>query len=162
VRTEYLVRDDTAGRMAAAATTYRLTRPAFLGAVALELVTAALLAAGGAVGWAVVVVLIAVALPASMIFRRSTLATAMRARGFAPGTTMSVDWQPEQFVVTTDGAHGTYRYDAVRHAKPVGEAVVIRLGAARVLIVLPQQLAPPSVHRALGVTHPAKSRTAAP
>jgi hypothetical protein len=145
VRVDYRIGEDTARAMARASTWYRLTRPAFYVAVLVELGIAAAFAASGRPGWAVLVVVLALSLPLVLVLQTSSLTRAMQRRGYRPGTTMSVDWQDEQFVVATPDAAATHPYAAVASARVVQEAVVLRMRGARVLIMLPAAAVPDTV-----------------
>jgi hypothetical protein len=151
VRVDYAIGPDTARAMARASTRYRLTRPAFYISVLVELAIAGAFAAAGRPGWALLVVVVALSLPLVLVAQTSTLARAMERRGYRPGTTMSVDWQDEQFVVATPDAAATHPYAAVATARLVQDAVVLRLRGARILILLPAAAVPDAVRPRLGL-----------
>jgi hypothetical protein len=122
-----------------------LLRPAFLAAVLLEVLCGVLFVAAGQVGWGVFVLAVAVLLPTILLLQTPRLGQAMRHRGYRPGTTMSIDWEPETFTVSTPDSTATHHYVQVARARDVGEAVVLRMRGSRILLVLPAALVPPDV-----------------
>ena len=139
---EHAVTDDTATQVARAAVRYRLTSPAFLLAIGLGVAVlilclvadAAPLAAGVGLGILVITV--------SPLLRVPRLAAQLRSRGFRPGTTMSVDYLADEFVVTTPDNRATHRYADVRSVRSMAGVAAIRLSRAGVLLVLPAPLVP--------------------
>jgi hypothetical protein len=151
VRVEYPIGAETARQMARASTWYRLTRPSFSLSVLIELAIAGAFAAAGRPGWALLVVVLALGLPLVLVLQTSSLTRAMQRRGYRAGTTMSVDWQDEQFVVATPDASAAHPYAAVASARSVQDAIVLRLRGARILLLLPAAAVPSTVRPRLGL-----------
>jgi hypothetical protein len=151
VHVDYPIGADTARQMARASTWYRLTRPAFYVAFVIELAIAAAFAAAGRPGWAGLVVVLALSVPLALVLQTGSVARAMQRRGYRPGTVMTVDWQDEQFVVTTPDASAAHGYDAVASARLVQDAVVLRLRGARILVMIPAGAVPDAVRPRLGL-----------
>jgi hypothetical protein len=142
---EYVVEAGTAQQMAVAVFRYRLTQPAFLAILALELVFAAVFAATGRPVVALVFVLLALSMPLFGWLRLPRLSRMLQARGFRPGASVSTDWDADRFVVTSSAARSVHRYDEVVAVRQFGTVLAIKLRAARALLVLPEQLVPATV-----------------
>jgi hypothetical protein len=147
---EYSVARGTARQMARSIAFYRLTRPTFYGAIGLEVLAAILFAAAGSNTWGLVALVAALVSVGLLFLQVPTLARALTARGFQPGTTLAVDWRPDTFTITAPAHSSTHQRAEVRHFAVQGEAALLRLRAARMLIVLPAQLVPPEVRPGLG------------
>lgn len=147
---EYEVQRTTARQMARGATLFRLTRPSFLGAVAIEIVLAIVFAAAGQRLIALALVAAAGVTVLLVFLQTSSLTRALTARGFRPGTTLTVDWGPETFTVTAPMQSATHYRADVRQFAVHGEAALLRMGGSRMLLVLPAQLVPPEVRPGLG------------
>jgi hypothetical protein len=145
VRAEYSITAATGPAMARAATAYRLLRPAFLGAVVLEVLCGVFLLGAGHRGSGIVVLVVAALGPAVLLLQTPRLGRAMQYRGYRPGTTMSIDWEPRSFTLATPDASSTQSYDQVASARAVGRAVVLRMRGSRMLLVVPAELVPGEV-----------------
>lgn len=150
LRLTYDVDRGTARAMAKAATLYRLLRPSFLGAIGIEVVLAIAFAAGGRNTWALALLAAALVTVLLLFLQTRTLTRALTARGFRPGTTLTVDWGPETFTVTAPQQSATHYRADVQHFAVHGEAALMRMRGSRLLLVLPAQLVPPEVRPGLG------------
>jgi hypothetical protein len=138
--------DDAAPRvMARAAVRARLTAPLFVGYLIVAALVGLLLLATGPVGLGIGVLGVVVLLPLLTFAQVGRTARAFAARGYRPGTTVSADWGPDSFVVTTSLAHATYFYRDIRAVRRTGSAVFFRMRAARLLVLLPSELVPSGV-----------------
>jgi hypothetical protein len=143
IHTEYLVAEDTARRMARLAVRYRFTRPEYLVVVGIEVVLGVLFLVTGP-QWLGGVFLAAVALLLMIIpVQLRRLDQSLRARGFAPGTTVAVDFYPDRFVVTTPTAHVTHPLGDVRTRLVTPDGVALKMRTANILVLLPVELVAP-------------------
>jgi hypothetical protein len=158
VHREIVVDPGCAARMARVAVRYRLTRPEYLAVLGAEVLAGVVLLLTGPT-WLGGVFVAAVAVQLLLIpvqIRR--LETSLRVRGFAPDTTVAVDFYPDRFVVTTPTVQATHPLSDVRSALATDTAVALKMRRANFLVLLPTELVPPEVRPSLTATRRAARR----
>lgn len=149
VRTEFVVAPDTARTVARAVVRYRLTSVSALGPLLILAGLVLVTGVGGVVWLAVAEALAIVVIVAAAFAGIPRLTRTLQARGFRPGTTVTVDWADADFTVTTPSGHAVHAYADVRSVRVFGRVVAIRLNPARLLVVLPTELVPGEALRRL-------------
>lgn len=145
VHREFLVDSQCPRRIAVAFTRYRMSRPSFLLLTVVEVVLVVLFLAISewilAIVFAALIVLVTVSSFATV--RR--MERLLSQRGYRPGTTVTVDYYDDRFVVTTAVAVATHRYEEVRGISVRDEIVTIRTATRNLIVLLPEPLLPDEV-----------------
>jgi hypothetical protein len=140
--TEFVVQDDSAARMASAATKFAFTRPRSM--VTLDLTVLAVILIGGMTqhgrGFVVGAVIGVLLVPFLYLVQRRQVRRALAGRGFRPGTTITTDFDDDGFTVTTPTGSARHAYGDIGRVAVYGDAVAMWLRAPRYVVVLPRQL----------------------
>ncbi|SHH64858.1 hypothetical protein SAMN05443575_4267 [Jatrophihabitans endophyticus] len=154
VHREFAVTRETARQMARVAVRYRMTSASFLVPLA-TLALGGLLCAGTVLwplaGMAAVVIVTMLGAP---FVRMGRLATTLQAHGFAPGTTIAVDYDETAFTVTTSVGTSLHEYAQVRRLRYLLGGAGIRIVPGSYLLVLPAALVPAEVRERLRPSAP--------
>ena len=141
---EFVVREDTAARMATAATRFAFTRPRSM--VTLALTIAAVVIVGGATkhgpGFVVGAVIGVLLLPFLYLVQRRQVRRALAGRGYRPGATITTELDDDGFTVTTAGGSARHAYADIGRVAVYGDAVAMWLRSPRYVVVLPTALVP--------------------
>jgi len=142
--TEFVVRDDTAARMASAATRFAFTRPRSMATLALTVLAVVLI--GGMTqhgrGFVVGAVIGVLLVPLLFLIQRRQLRRALAGRGYRPGATISTDFDDDGFTVTTPSGTARHAYADIGRVAVYSDAVAMWLRAPRYVVVLPKVLVP--------------------
>jgi hypothetical protein len=142
--TEFVVQDDSAARMASAATKFAFTRPRSM--VTLALTVLAVILIGGMTqhgkGFVVGAVIGVLLVPLLFLIQRGQLHRALAGRGYRPGATIGTDFDDVGFTVTTPSGTARHAFSDIGRVAVYGDAVAMWLRAPRYVVVLPRELVP--------------------
>jgi hypothetical protein len=143
-RREFVVRDDTAAKMAAAAVRFAFTQRRMVVSLALTVVCATI--AGGifghAAGYVVGAVVGVLLVPLLYLAQRRQMRLALIGRGYRPGATIMAEFTDDGFTVTSTAGTAFHRYADIGRAVVYDDAVAMWLRAPRFVVVLPRELFP--------------------
>lgn len=140
MRVEQRISGDVPARLARAAVYTGVLRVSVLVRVALLTVVVAALFGLGTASWTtaiVVVVVLPTALAVRIAMTTVSLQRALPGRGYRPGDTLTLDWSPESFTITTFRSTTTYRHDEIGWERRRNGAVVLFATEPKVLLLLP-------------------------
>jgi hypothetical protein len=141
---EFVVRDDTAAKMAAAAVRFAFTQRRMMLTLALTVGCATLAGgvfghAGGYVAGAVVGLLL---IPLLYLAQRRQMRLALTGRGYRPGAPITAEYTDDGFTVTSTAGSAFHSYGDIGRAAVYDDAVAMWLRAPRFVVVLPRELVP--------------------
>lgn len=142
--TEFVVREDTAARMAAAAVRFAFTQRRTL--VSLVLTVGVATIAGGVfghgAGYAIGAVVGIAIIGLMYLAQRRQMRLALVGRGYRPGATITTNFTEDGFTVTSTAGTAHHRYADIGRIAVYPDAVAMWLRAPRFVVVLPRELIP--------------------
>lgn len=142
--TEFVAQDDTAARMATAATRFAFTRPRSMVTLGLTAVCVVIIGGitGHGPGYVIGAVIGVLLVPFLFLVQRRQLRRALAGRGYRPGATITTDFDDEGFTVTTPSGTARHAYTDIGRVVVYDGAVAMWLRAPRYVVVLPRSLVP--------------------
>jgi hypothetical protein len=142
--TEFVVQNDTAARMAGAATRFAFTQRRSL--LRLSLTVLSVIMIGGltqhARGYVVGAVVGVLLVPFLYVVQRRQMRILLAGRGYRPGAMITTAFGDDGFTVTTASGSARHAYADIGRVAVYGDAVAMWLRAPRYVVVLPKALVP--------------------